>query len=67
MVIETDKNINLFEFKFNVDKLEAINQIENREYYQKYINLNKPIALIGVSFMKSKNKFDIEWIAKKLD
>jgi len=66
MVIETDNNIDLFEFKFNSEVEQALKQIEDRKYYQRYLALNKPITLVGASFIKSKNSFEIKWLAKKL-
>jgi carbonic anhydrase len=49
-VIKTDKIIYIFEFKLNKTPKEAIEQIKQREYYQKYLHENKTIKLIGVQF-----------------
>jgi hypothetical protein len=49
-VIKTDKIIYIFEFKLNKTPKEAIEQIKQREYYQKYLLENKTIKLIGVQF-----------------
>jgi hypothetical protein len=49
-VIKTDKIIYIFEFKLNKTPKEAIEQIKQREYYQKYLLDNIAIKLIGVQF-----------------
>ena len=48
-VIETDDNMYLFEFKMN-SVIQAMKQVEEKKYYEKYLLKNKPIYLIGVSF-----------------
>ncbi len=44
------KSIYIFEFKFHGTKEEAIAQIKSKKYYEKYLNLGKPIYLIGAEF-----------------
>ncbi len=54
-VIETEKNIFVFEFKIGSSK-KAINQIEEKKYYEKYLSDKKEILLIGVNFsIRSRN------------
>jgi hypothetical protein len=48
-VIETDDNMYIFEFKMN-SVTQAMKQVEEKKYYEKYLLKNKPIYLIGVSF-----------------
>ncbi|MBC7473084.1 MAG: PD-(D/E)XK nuclease domain-containing protein, partial [Candidatus Sericytochromatia bacterium] len=48
-VIETDKIIYIFEFKLGTAKT-ALNQIESKGYYNKYLESNKQIYLVGVGF-----------------
>ncbi|MCP5501993.1 MAG: ATP-binding protein [Leptospiraceae bacterium] len=52
-VIES-KSIYIFEFKLNGTKEEAILQIRNNKYYEKYLNKGKDIFLIGAEF-KDRN------------
>ena len=49
-VVETEKDVYLFEFKKDQSPEVAIMQIRNRNYAGKYALLNKTIHLIGVSF-----------------
>ena len=49
-VLETASTIYLFEFKLYNTAQEALNQIEDKKYYQKYLNQKKPIQLVGVQF-----------------
>ncbi|MBC7472702.1 MAG: AAA family ATPase [Candidatus Sericytochromatia bacterium] len=48
-VIETDKIIYIFEFKLGTAKT-ALNKIESKGYYNKYLESNKQIYLVGVGF-----------------
>ncbi|NPA50407.1 MAG: ATP-binding protein [Epsilonproteobacteria bacterium] len=51
--------IYIFEFKVG-DK--ALNQIKQRKYYEKYLNQNKDIILVGINFDKEqKNIKSVEW------
>jgi hypothetical protein len=59
-VVETAKAIYLFEFKLDKSATEALNQIKDTEYYQKYRFKGKPLTLIGANFDSSKRKVN-EW------
>ncbi len=50
-VVES-KSIYLFEFKLNGTKEEALSQIKEKKYYEKYISKGKPIYLVGVEFQE---------------
>ncbi len=39
-----------FEFKFNGDKDQALNQIKDKKYFEKYQGAEKEIYLFGVEF-----------------
>ena len=52
-VIES-KSIYIFEFKFSGTKEEALAQIRNKKYYEKYLNKGKDIYLVGAEF-KDRN------------
>ncbi|MCJ8268983.1 MAG: ATP-binding protein, partial [Psychrosphaera sp.] len=55
-VLQTDTTIYVIEFKLNGSKEEALQQIENKHYHQKYQGGTKPIVLLGVEFdQKSRN------------
>ena len=45
-----DKNIYIFEFKFNGDKDKALIQIKEKKYFEKYQGTDKEIYLLGVEF-----------------
>lgn len=49
-VVETNENIFLFEFKLNDTKENALNQIKQKKYDEKYQGQKKTIYLIGVCF-----------------
>ena len=60
-VIVSEDSIYIFEFKLEGTKEEAVTQIKNREYFQKYQNSNKKIVLVGVEFDKEKRNIG-EWL-----
>jgi len=57
-VIETEKYIYIFEFKYNQTAEIAIRQIKEKEYYQKYLLGNKEIVLVGINFNGEKKQID---------
>ena len=63
LTIRMPDKILILEFKLNSTALEAINQIKNRGYKEKYLSDNKPIYLVGVSFdseTRNINDFIVE-------
>ena len=44
---------------------EALHQIEEKKYYEKYAMLNKAIVLVGVKFDTKKRNLD-SWIIKEI-
>jgi hypothetical protein len=57
-----DKEIYIFEFKFNGDKDHALNQIKEKKYFEKYQGKGKKIYLFGVEFI---DKNVGEWVVEK--
>jgi hypothetical protein len=62
-VIETDKYIYILEFKME-DAQNAMAQIHEKKYYERYKIKNKQIILVGVSFSKEKRNID-RWIVEE--
>jgi PD-(D/E)XK nuclease superfamily len=55
-VIEIEDRIYIIEFKLNGSKEEALQQIKDKKYAQKYQNAGKEIVLLGVEFdQKERN------------
>ena len=59
-VIETAKQIFLFEFKLNKSAEEALQQIKETEYYERYQLQGKPLIMIGANFDGTQRKVS-EW------
>ena len=55
LVVESQRNVYIFEFKVDKSAAEAIAQIKERGYAEPYKALSKPIYLIGLNF-KSENR-----------
>ena len=63
--VETDSHIYIIEFKLHETAQTALNQIEAKKYYQKYLDRGKVIVLVGVLFdLEIRNIGD--WISKQL-
>ena len=55
-VLQTDERIYIIEFKLDGSKEEAMAQIHDKQYAQKYQGSNKQMVLLGVAFdQKSRN------------
>ncbi|MBA3953864.1 PD-(D/E)XK nuclease domain-containing protein [Candidatus Dependentiae bacterium] len=64
LVFSTSKYVYLFELKFNVSAEEALKQIEEQRYYEKYLLTGKKITLIGLSFKHTKQKLTLDYSIK---
>jgi len=58
-----DKDVYIFEFKFNGDKDRALEQIKDKKYFEKYQGAGKNIYLIGAAFADRNVG---EWVVEKL-
>ncbi len=54
-VAQTEKYVYIFEFKLNRSSAEALRQIHDKEYYQKYLGSGREIILIGAKFSTKKH------------
>lgn len=66
MVASTDSHIYIFEFKTKRSAQQALQQIEDKKYYEKYLLGCKKIVLVGVKFNTEKRNLE-EWTIKALD
>ena len=58
-----DKDVYIFEFKFDGDKDQALNQIKDKKYFEKYQGVGKEIYLFGVEFTDRNIG---NWVIEKL-
>ena len=58
-----DKEIYIFEFKFDGDKDQALSQIKEKKYFEKYQGKGKKIYLFGVEFT---DKNVGKWVVEKI-
>ena len=63
LTLKTEDAIYIIEFKMSDDATgEALKQIKEKHYYEKYLNENKEIYLIGIEFSREKrNVVGFEW------
>lgn len=65
LVVETDRFVYIFEFKYNSTAAAAMKQIESRRYAAPYENGRKEIVCIAVNFSPATRNID-EWLAKRI-
>ena len=58
LVVESQRNVYIFEFKVDKTAAEAIAQIKGRGYAEPYKALSKPIYLIGLNFKSENHALD---------
>lgn len=66
MVIEEPTATYIVEVKFKARASKALAQIEERKYYEKFMNKGKKLILLGLAFTRGEAKFDIEYAVKIL-
>jgi hypothetical protein len=54
-VAQTEKYVYIFEFKLNRSAAEALKQIHDKAYYQKYLGSGREIILVGAKFSTKKH------------
>ncbi|CDK30888.1 ATP-binding protein [Candidatus Babela massiliensis] len=63
LILETKNIIYIFEFKFNQSAQIALQQIKDKKYYQKFLDKNKKIILVGLNFNNLDN--NLEFISEE--
>jgi len=66
LVLDVPNFIYVIEIKFNVSAQIALEQIEQRRYYELFLGEGKPIILLGIAFKRDVQHFDIEYAIKSL-
>ena len=64
-VIETPKEVCVFEFKYRKSAKAAIKQIRERGYADKWIGGECPVTLVGINFNPKKRNIDMPIIEKE--
>ena len=64
-VMETPDYVYVMEFKRDKSASEALDQINDKKYYEKFLNSGKKIILIGVNFDSEKRTI-AEWVVEAL-
>ena len=64
-VVQTDRRIYIFEFKLDGSAEEALAQIKNKSYYEKFLASDKEIILIGANFSTEKRGVDT-WLSESV-
>ena len=67
LILDLPKFLYVTEIKFNKPAQEALDQIEERRYYERFLNQDKPIVLLGLSFERAPSHFDVTYAMKQID
>lgn len=65
-VIKTDDTIVIFEFKLRGTAQEALDQIREKKYYERFLNSNKKIVLVGVQFCMQERNIK-QWLVGQVE
>jgi hypothetical protein len=66
LVLTTRTHIYIFELKVDAKPEVALEQIQKRHYYQRFLSTNKHIVLVGLSFYSKPEKTIVECIKKEI-
>ena len=64
LALETKEYIYIFEFKLNKSAQIALEQIKDKKYYHRFLDKNKKIVLVGLNFINSKDRTELNFITK---
>lgn len=64
LLVEMNHLLYIIELKFNTPVQEALAQIEDRKYWEAYLQKGKEILLLGLVFEKKPKTFDIKYSSK---
>ena len=54
LTVKTEKAVFIFEFKMKTNPGNALQQVKDKKYHEKYVKENKPIYLLGIEFDESE-------------
>jgi Predicted AAA-ATPase/PD-(D/E)XK nuclease superfamily len=66
LVLEFSKITYVIEVKFNKTAEEALDQIKERRYYERFIKENKKTILLGLAFKRQPTVFDITYAIEEI-
>jgi hypothetical protein len=64
LILEFPQTMYVIEVKFNDSAEHALKQIEERRYYERFIEQKKEIILLGLAFKKEPKNFEITYALK---
>jgi hypothetical protein len=60
LVVNLPKLVYVIELKFNGSAAQALEQIKDKKYYEKYENTGKQITLVGINFDEPTKTVSLE-------
>ena len=66
LVLQTKNRTFIFEFKLNQSAQEALKQITDRRYHEKYLSPKKEITLVGISFNMEDKQLVVDCVFEEI-
>jgi ATP-dependent exoDNAse (exonuclease V) beta subunit len=64
MVLQSNTTFYIFEFKLNKTAQEALEQIKEKRYYEKYLHQRRDVYLVGMNFDYKKKA--LSYVSERL-
>jgi len=65
-VVVTEQKIYIFEMKHNKIPEEALKQIRDKKYFEKYQLIGKPIVFVGLNVNSDEKNIDTNWVVEHI-
>lgn len=66
LILDLPKFLYVIEIKFNESAEIALKQIKERRYYERFLDQQKSIILLGLSFKRAPSEFDVTYAIEKI-
>jgi Holliday junction resolvase-like predicted endonuclease len=66
LVLNLPRLIYVIEVKFNSSAENALEQIKERRYYERFVATNKSVILLGLAFTRAPHHFDVTYAMEAL-
>jgi Holliday junction resolvase-like predicted endonuclease len=67
LILDLSKIVYVIEIKFNDSAENALQQIEERRYYERFLEHKKKIILLGLAFKREPSSFDVTYAVRELE
>ncbi len=65
--IETENTFYVFELKLDKTSEQAMQQIKDRKYYEKFLDRGKPVILVAINFQTETHQISPDWMSETMN